>query len=78
MGYCGEGPQEETKIMALLEVHSLHKDFCGLKANDDISFNMEEGELMGLIGPNGAGKTTLFNCIEVTSCHLGADHFRRP
>ena len=49
--------------MALLEVHSLHKDFGGLKANDDISFNMEEGELMGLIGPNGAGKTTLFNCI---------------
>lgn len=49
--------------MALLEVHSLHKDFGGLKANDDISFNMEKGELMGLIGPNGAGKTTLFNCI---------------
>ena len=49
--------------MALLEVHSLHKDFGGLKANDDISFSMEEGELMGLIGPNGAGKTTLFNCI---------------
>ena len=49
--------------MALLEVHGLHKDFGGLKANDDISFNMEEGELMGLIGPNGAGKTTLFNCI---------------
>ena len=63
MGYCGEGPQEKAKIMALLEVHSLHKDFGGLKANDDISFNMEEGELMGLIGPNGAGKTTLFNCI---------------
>jgi branched-chain amino acid transport system ATP-binding protein len=49
--------------MALMEVHNLHKDFGGLKANDDISFNMEEGELMGLIGPNGAGKTTLFNCI---------------
>jgi branched-chain amino acid transport system ATP-binding protein len=63
MGYCGEGPQEEAKVMALLEVHGLHKDFGGLKANDDISFNMEEGELMGLIGPNGAGKTTLFNCI---------------
>lgn len=49
--------------MALLEVHNLHKDFGGLKANDDISFNIEKGELMGLIGPNGAGKTTLFNCI---------------
>ena len=49
--------------MALLEVHNLHKDFGGLKANDDISFSIEKGELMGLIGPNGAGKTTLFNCI---------------
>ena len=49
--------------MPLLDVHSLHKDFGGLRANEDISFSMEEGELMGLIGPNGAGKTTLFNCI---------------
>jgi branched-chain amino acid transport system ATP-binding protein len=49
--------------MALLEVHRLHKDFGGLKANDDISFSVQKGELMGLIGPNGAGKTTLFNCI---------------
>ena len=63
MGNCGEGPQEEKKIMALLEVRGLHKDFGGLKANEDISFSLEVGELMGLIGPNGAGKTTLFNCI---------------
>ena len=49
--------------MALLEIHSLHKDFGGLRANDDISITMERGELVGLIGPNGAGKTTLFNCV---------------
>ena len=49
--------------MALLEVHSVTKDFGGLRANSDISFSMEKGELLGLIGPNGAGKTTLFNCI---------------
>ena len=49
--------------MALLEVHNVTKDFGGLRANSDISFKMEKGELMGLIGPNGAGKTTLFNCI---------------
>ncbi|MGB5746174.1 MAG: ABC transporter ATP-binding protein [Desulfobacterales bacterium] len=49
--------------MALLEVHNVTKAFGGLRANSDISFKMEKGELMGLIGPNGAGKTTLFNCI---------------
>ena len=49
--------------MALLEVQNLTKVFGGLQANADISFSVEEGELMGLIGPNGAGKTTLFNCI---------------
>ena len=49
--------------MALLEVHNLTKDFDGLRANDDISFTLDQGELVGLIGPNGAGKTTLFNCI---------------
>jgi branched-chain amino acid transport system ATP-binding protein len=49
--------------MALLEVHNLTKNFGGLRANDDISFTLDKGELLGLIGPNGAGKTTLFNCI---------------
>ncbi len=49
--------------MALLEVRKVTKDFGGLRANNNISFAMERGELLGLIGPNGAGKTTLFNCI---------------
>jgi branched-chain amino acid transport system ATP-binding protein len=49
--------------MALLDVRNVTKDFGGLRANNDISFAMDKGELMGLIGPNGAGKTTLFNCI---------------
>ena len=49
--------------MTLLDVRNITKYFGGLKANNQISFAMEKGELLGLIGPNGAGKTTLFNCI---------------
>jgi branched-chain amino acid transport system ATP-binding protein len=49
--------------MALLKVLHLTKNFGGLSANQDISFSVQKGELVGLIGPNGAGKTTLFNCI---------------
>jgi branched-chain amino acid transport system ATP-binding protein len=49
--------------MAILEVNRVSKFFGGLAANSDISFEVNEGVIMGLIGPNGAGKTTLFNCI---------------
>jgi branched-chain amino acid transport system ATP-binding protein len=49
--------------MAILEIKHVSKFFGGLAANSDVSFEMEEGMIMGLIGPNGAGKTTLFNCI---------------
>ena len=47
----------------LLEVHSLTKDFGGLRAVNDVSFRMEGKEILGLIGPNGAGKTTLLRLI---------------
>jgi len=46
-----------------LRVSDLTKDFGGLRAVDEVSFQIEEGELVGLIGPNGCGKTTTFNCI---------------
>jgi len=49
--------------MALLEVKNLTKAFGGLKAVNDVTFHVDEGEIMGLIGPNGSGKTTIFNCI---------------
>ena len=50
-------------MTAILQVQGITKDFGGLRANDNISFSVEKGELLGLIGPNGAGKSTLFNCI---------------
>lgn len=49
--------------MTLLEVHTLSKDFGGLRAIDHLTFNVNPGEILSIIGPNGAGKTTVFNVI---------------
>jgi branched-chain amino acid transport system permease protein len=45
----------------ILKAEHLHKRFGGLKATDDVSITLHEGEILGVIGPNGAGKTTVFN-----------------
>lgn len=51
------------KDAKLLEVKGVSKRFGGLQALRDVSFSMDEGELIGLIGPNASGKTTLLNII---------------
>jgi branched-chain amino acid transport system ATP-binding protein len=48
---------------ACLEVQGITKRFGGLIANEDVSFTVNQGEILSIIGPNGAGKSTLFNCI---------------
>jgi branched-chain amino acid transport system ATP-binding protein len=50
----------------MLTVAGLTKRFGGFTALNDVSFEVKEGEIVGLIGPNGSGKTTCFNCISGT------------
>lgn len=47
----------------MLQVQNLVKEFDGIKAADDIFFEVEENSICGLVGPNGSGKTTVFNLI---------------
>ena len=49
--------------MSILKLDRVVKNFGGLTAVADVSFEIHKGEIVGLIGPNGAGKTTLFNVI---------------
>jgi ABC-2 type transport system ATP-binding protein len=45
-------------------VRNLVKQYPGVKAVDEISFDVYQGEIFGMVGPNGAGKTTTIECLE--------------
>jgi len=71
--------------MTILRVDGLSKSFRGLRAVEDVSFEVDAGRILGIIGPNGAGKTTMFNLIagsirpDEGSVHLdGGDITGRP
>ncbi|WP_050477520.1 ABC transporter ATP-binding protein [Herbaspirillum rhizosphaerae] len=49
--------------MSLLQVRNISKSFGGVKAVDDVSFDLPAGQLLALLGPNGAGKSTCFNIL---------------
>jgi ABC-2 type transport system ATP-binding protein len=70
-------------MTSLVSARNVSKSFGGVRAVDDVSFDIEKGRIMGLIGPNGAGKTTLLKAVlGLTDCEgslsvLGLDPFRQ-
>ena len=63
----------------LLDVQAVRKEFGGLVAVNDVSFELRAGEILGLIGPNGAGKSTTFNLVTgVLPLTRGERRVRRP
>ena len=65
--------------MSSLKIENLSKSFGGLTAVNRVTFQVREGEILGLIGPNGSGKTTIFNLIsgfltpDTGNIHLGEE-----
>lgn len=57
----------------VIEVKNLTKEYKNLKAIDDLSFDVYEGEILGLLGPNGSGKSTTINCLLSLLNYKGCD-----
>jgi len=50
-------------LLMIVDIEKLSVDYAGIKALEDVSFGIAEGDFLGIIGPNGAGKSTLFRCM---------------
>ena len=53
----------DNPASSILTVAGVTKDFVGLRALENVSLSLRQGEILGLIGPNGSGKTTLINVV---------------
>jgi ABC-type branched-subunit amino acid transport system ATPase component/predicted MFS family arabinose efflux permease len=60
---AGDGGDVDRSVPPILSASSLGKSFGGIRAVDDVTFDLWPGEILGLIGPNGAGKTTVFDLV---------------
>src|SRR5262249_58071390 len=59
-------PSRRRTLAAVLAVEGLYKRFGGFTAVSNVSFKVDQGEILGLIGPNGSGKSTIFNMLSGT------------